>query len=170
MAYLSDDHEKMMELLVDAEMKMFHGIDTPVVFLQNVVTDLLLGLKAYGMLAAFHAYVRKKYNAEAGFITMNLPLLSEVLEQLKIEQPIICASVNKDGFRMSGGKQRYEEVIAQKKNRVIAMQIFGGGFISPKEAVEYVVSLDGIESILFGASSASNIQQTVQWINKAPLL
>lgn len=170
MAYLSDDHEKMMELLVDAEMKMFHGIDTPVVFLQNVVTDLLLGLKAYGMLAAFHAYVRKKYNAEAGFITMNLPLLSEVLEQLKIEQSIICASVNKDGFRMSGGKQRYEEVIAQKKNRVIAMQIFGGGFISPKEAVEYVVSLDGIESILFGASSASNIQQTVQWINKAPLL
>lgn len=166
MAYLSDDHEKMMELLVDAEMKMFHGIDTPVIFLQNVVTDLLLGLKAYGMLAAFHAYVRKKYQAEAGFITMNLPLLSSVLENLGIEHPIICASINKEGFRMSGGRAIYEKVIAEKKNRVIAMQIFGGGFISPKEAVDYVVSLDGVESILFGASSSANIQQTLSWINK----
>jgi hypothetical protein len=166
MAYLSDDHEKMMELLVDAEMKMFHGIDTPVIFLQNVVTDLLLGLKAYGMLAAFHAYVRKKYQAEAGFITMNLPLLSAVLENLGIEDPIICASINKEGFRMSGGRAIYEKVIAEKKNRVIAMQIFGGGFISPKEAVDYVVSLEGVESILFGASSSANIQQTVSWINK----
>jgi hypothetical protein len=165
MAYLSDDHEKMMELLIDAEMKMFHGIDTPVIFLQNVVTDLLLGLKAYGMLAAFHGYIRKKYQVEAGFITMNLPLLSQVLENLGIKYPIICASINKEGFRMSGGKEVYEKVIAEKKNRVIAMQIFGGGFISPKEAVDYVVSLEGVESILFGASSAGNIQQTISWIN-----
>lgn len=166
MAYLSDDHEKMMELLIDAEMKMFHGVDTPVIFLQNVVTDLLLGLKAYGMLATFHLYIRKKYQAEAGFITMNLPLLSSVLEDLGIENPIICASINKEGFRMSGGKDVYEKVIAEKKNRIIAMQIFGGGFISPKEAVDYIVSLEGIESILFGASSAANIQQTISWINK----
>jgi hypothetical protein len=165
MAYLSDDHEKMMELLVDAEMKMFHGIETPVIFLQNVVTDLLLGMKAYGLLAAFHFYIKKKYNAEAGFITMNLPLLSNVLENLDIKHPIICASINKEGFRMSGGKCAYEKILAEKKNRVIAMQIFGGGFISPKEAVDYVVSLEGVESILFGASSAANIQQTVRWIN-----
>ena len=166
LAYLSDDHEKMMELLVDAEMKMFQGINTPVIFLQNVVTDLLLGLKAYGLLAAFHAYVRKKYNAEAGFITMNLPLLSDVLENFGIEKPIICASINKEGFRMSGGRAVYEKVLSENKNRIIAMQIFGGGFISPKEAVEYVVSLDGVHSILFGASSASNIQQTIDWIKK----
>ncbi len=166
MAYLSDDHEKMMELMIDAEMKMFDGIDTPVIFLQNVVTDLLLGLRAYPMLYAFNAYVKKKYRAEAGFITMNLPLLSDVLENLGIEQPIICASINKEGFRMSGGRHAYEKVLAEKKNRVIAMQIFGGGFISPKEAVEYVVNLEGVESILFGASSAANIQQTIEWINK----
>jgi len=164
MAYLSDDHEKMMELLVDAEMKMFNGIETPVIFLQNVVTDLLLGMKAYGLLKAFHSYIKKRYNAEAGFITMNLPLLSDVLEDLGVRHPIICASINKEGFRMSGGKRSYEKVLAEKKNRVIAMQIFGGGFISPKEAVDYVVSLNGVESILFGASSAVNIRQTIDWI------
>lgn len=170
MAYLSDDHEKMMELLVDAEMKMFHGIDTPVIFLQNVVTDLLLGVKAYGLLKAFYSYIKKKYNAEAGFITMNLPMLSDSLEKLGIEKPLICTSVNKEGFRMSGGKSNYEKVIIQKNNRIIAMQIFGGGFIPPREAIEYVASLDGVDSILFGASSKANIEQTVSLINKNRVL
>ncbi len=166
MAFLSKDYQKMMELMIDAEMKMFEGIDTPVIFLQNVVTDLLLGLRAYPMLYAFDAYVKKKYNAEAGFITMNLPLLHKVLLYGGIENPIICTSFNKEGFRMSGGTKAYEAVLAQNNARIIAMQIFGGGFIAPKEAIEYVNGLPGISSILFGASSAANIKQTVGLIHQ----
>jgi hypothetical protein len=166
MAFLSKDYQKMMELMIDAEMKMFEGIDTPVIFLQNVVTDLLLGLRAYPMLYAFNAYVKKKYNAEAGFITMNLPLLHKVLLDGGIENPIICTSFNNEGFRMSGGTKVYEAVLAQNNARIIAMQIFGGGFIAPKEAVEYVNGLPGISSILFGASSAANIKQTVGLIHQ----
>lgn len=165
MAFISKDYVKMMELMVDAEMKMFEGINTPVIFLQNVVTDLLLGLQAYELLAAFHAYVQKKYQAEAGFITMNLPALSEALHKVGINQPIICTSFNKEGFRMSGGTKAYEAVLEQNNCRIIAMQIFGGGFIDPKEAVSYVKNLKGVESILFGASSLANIKQTVAWIN-----
>ena len=37
------DVEGIATLLIDAEMKMFQGLETPVIFLQNVVTDLLLG-------------------------------------------------------------------------------------------------------------------------------
>ena len=165
MAFISKDYVKMMELMVDAEMKMFEGINTPVIFLQNVVTDLLLGLQAYELLAAFHAYVQKKYQAEAGFITMNLPALSEALHKVGIHQPIICTSFNKEGFRMSGGREAYEAVLEQNTCRIIAMQIFGGGFIDPKEAVSYIKNLKGVESILFGASSLANIKQTVAWIN-----
>ena len=166
MAFLSKDYQKMMELMIDAEMKMFDGIDTPVIFLQNVVTDLLLGLRAYPMLYAFNAYVKKKYNAEAGFITMNLPRLHKVLLDGCIENPIICTSFNKEGFRMSGGTKAYEAVLDQNNARIIAMQIFGGGFIAPKEAIEYVNGLPGISSILFGASSAPNIKQTVGLIHQ----
>jgi hypothetical protein len=166
MAFLSKDYQKMMELMIDAEMKMFDGIDTPVIFLQNVVTDLLLGLRAYPMLYAFNEYVKKKYNAEAGFITMNLPLLHKVLLDGGIENPIICTSFNKEGFRMSGGTKAYEAVLTQNNARIIAMQIFGGGFIAPKEAIEYVNGLPGISSILFGASSAANIKQTVGLIHQ----
>jgi hypothetical protein len=168
-AFLSKDYLKLMEVLVDAEMKMFEGVSTPIIFLQNVVTDMLLGLQAGEVLAAFLQYVKKRYNAEAGFITMNLPLLSKTLDALGIEQPIICTSFNKEGFRMSGGVKAYEEVLASKKCRVIAMQIFGGGFIPAKEAVAYVSSFTEIESILFGASSHGNIKATTSWIREMSL-
>jgi hypothetical protein len=163
-AYLSKDYLSIMELLIDAEMKMFKGLNTPVIFLQNVITDLLLGLGMIEVLAAFHSYVEKKYNAEAGFITMNMPKLLQDLEKAGIENPIICSSINKVGFRMSGGRELYESVLRTKKLRAIAMQVLGGGAINPKEAIDYVCSLPNIESILFGASSKANITQTVSYI------
>ncbi|MGZ4079666.1 MAG: hypothetical protein ACXVDW_19935, partial [Bacteroidia bacterium] len=157
LAFVKKDFVKMMELLIDAELKMFKGISTPVIFLQNVVTDMFLGLGMIDILVAFNSYVKEKYDAEAGFITMNLPKLLNALEKSGIENPIICASVNKIGFRMSGGIELYEKVIAEKRCRLIAMQVFAAGAIPPKEAIEYICSLSGVESILFGASSRGNI-------------
>ncbi len=165
LAFVKKDFVSMMELLVDAEMKMFKGISTPVIFLQNVVTDLLLGLGMTDFLVAFHQYIKKKYNADAGFITMNLPMLLNVLESSGIENPIICASINKIGFRMSGGKELYEKVIAEKRCRLIAMQVFAAGSISSNEALQYVCNLKGVDSILFGASSQGNIKNSKELID-----
>ena len=172
-AFLSKDYLSIMELMIDAEMKMFKGIKTPVIFLQNVVTDLLLGLGAISVLKAFHDYVQKKYDADAGFITMNMPMLLEKLEEVGIENPIICSSINSAGFRMAGGKESYERTLKTKKLRAIAMQVLGGGAINPKEAIQYVCSLPNIKSILFGASSKANIAQTAHLIrefDKRPVL
>jgi hypothetical protein len=165
-AFLSKDFASIMELLIDAEMKMFKNIPTPYIFLQNVVTDLLLGLGAVDVLVEFHKYIRKKYNAEAGFITMNFPMLLGVLNAAGINNPVICTSINKAGFRMSGGKEVYEKTLERKSCRVIAMQVLGGGAISPKEAIEYVCGLPNIESILFGASSRANIENTALLIRE----
>lgn len=165
-AYLSKDYMSIMELLIDAEMKMFKGLNTPVIFLQNVVTDLLLGLGMIDILKSFQLYVEKKYNAEAGFITMNMPMLFERLSNAGIENPIICTSINLDGFRMSGGREKYESILRTQQLRVVAMQVLAGGVINPKEAIEYVCKLPNIESILFGASSKGNIVQTAGYINE----
>jgi hypothetical protein len=161
MALVSKDYLKIMELLIDAEMKMFKGINTPVIFLQNVITDLLLGLGMVEFLKGFHDYIKKKYNAEPGFITMNMPKLLDTLESAGIKNPIICFSMNKVNFRMSGGKNLYEETLKTRKLRAVAMQVLGGGAIPPREALEYVSKLPNVESILFGASSKANIENTV---------
>jgi hypothetical protein len=164
LAFARKDFSAMMELLVDAEMKMFKGIKTPVVFLQNVVTDLILGLGMNDFFADFNNYVKEKYNAEAGFITMNLPKLLDVLEQKGVENPIICASVNKVGFRMSGGREVYEKTLAERKVRCIAMQVLAAGAIRPAEAFEYVCKLKGVQSVLFGASSKAHIEEAINYI------
>ncbi len=154
------DYVAIMELLIDAEMSMFKGIKTGIVFLQNVVTDLILGLGMVDFFVAFSEYVKKKYDAEAGFITMNLPLLLETLEKLGIENPILCSSINKVGFRMSGGRDVYEDVLKEKKCRVIAMQALAAGAVHPKEAMEYVCGVPGVDAVLYGASTPAHIKQT----------
>jgi len=166
MSVLTQDLSRLMKLLVDAEMKRFDGVHTPVIFLQNVVTDLLIGLKSYNFLGEFHRYVQERYSAEAGFITMNLPLLLDALEDQGISDPIVCANINKIGFRMCGGLDAYKNVLAEKKCRAIAMSVFASGAIPPREALEWVCNIDGLSSIVFGASSPENIRQTKQIISE----
>ncbi|MEO8169210.1 MAG: hypothetical protein ABI623_13235 [bacterium] len=159
-AVVGKDMEAIMQLLIDAEMKMFDGLDTPVIFIQNVVTDLLLGLKLYDCFRMFHNHIKARYKAEPGFITMNLPRLLDALDQVGIENPIVCANINKIGFRMSGGIAQYEKTIAERKFRPIAMSVLASGAIDPRQAIEYVTKQPKIESIVFGASSRGNIRQT----------
>ncbi|WP_321416287.1 hypothetical protein [uncultured Desulfobacter sp.] len=166
MALARKDYISMMKLLIDFEMRMFEGINTPVVFLQNVVTDLILGLGMNDFLGAFYEYIQSRYNAEAGFITMNMPKLLGVLEGLGIKDPIICSSINKIGFRMSGGKDGYEKVLKEKRCRAMAMQVLAAGALLPKEAIQYVSELEGVDSILFGASTSAHIKQTKDLIDQ----
>jgi len=160
LAYLNKDFIKLMELLIDAEMKMFVGISTPVIFIQNVLVDMILGLKMYDIFAKYDAYIRKKYNSEPGYITMNMPALLDALNSVGIENPIICSSINKIGFRMSGGIEIYEKYLKEREFRPIAMQVLAAGALRPKEAIEYLGKFPKIESVLFGASSKEHIVET----------
>jgi hypothetical protein len=163
-AFLQKDFIGLMEIFIDAEMKMFKGINTPVIFIQNVIVDMILGLNMLEVFKEYDAYIRKKFNAEPGYITMNMPLLLDSLNSVGIENPIICSSINKLGFRMSGGKEIYERYLTEKQLRPIAMQVLAAGALRPKEAIEYLGKFPKIESVLFGASSKSHIQETKEMI------
>jgi hypothetical protein len=169
MSLATKDVEGLAQLLIGAELQMFDGLDTPVIFLQNVATDFLLGL---GFNAAFRMFadcVRERYRAEPGFITMNAPRLVKSLEAVGIQNPIICANINKIGFRMCGGMQAYEELITSGRCRIIAMSVFASGALPAQEALEFVCKYPQIESIVFGASSRRNIAQTKQLIERLTL-
>jgi hypothetical protein len=165
-ALAAKDVESIMQLLIDAEMKPFEGLETPVVFMQNVITDLLLGLRMDDTFRMFHDHVRKRYGAEPGFITMNVPRLLDVLDALKIDNPIVCANINKIGFRMCGGVALYEQTLRTRRFRPVAMSVLASGAIAPREAIEYVCSQPKIEAIVFGASGAGNIRQTKALIDE----
>jgi hypothetical protein len=83
-----------------------------------------------------------------------------------VVNPIVCANINKIGFRMSGGIELYEKTIATRRFRPIAMSVLASGAIAPREAVDYICRQPKIESIVFGASSRGNIRQTKALIDE----
>lgn len=160
------DVEELMRLLVDTELRPFGGVRAPVVFLQNVVTDLLLGLGMHSMLRSFSDHIRTAHGAEAGFITMNLPRLLDALDEAGVDNPLVCCNYNKIGFRMSGGVEVYDDALEQREFRCIAMSVFASGAIEPDEAIRWICERPRIESIVFGASSSRNIRSTISLVER----
>ena len=160
------DVEGLVTLLIDAEMKMFAGLSTPVIWLQNVVTDLLLGLGFDEAFSIFADHVRSRYGAEPGFLTMNLPTLVARLHGQGIASPLVCANINKLGFRMSGGLDAYRQALQTSDFRPVAMSVFASGAIPADEAIQWVCEQPGIEAIVFGASSRRNIRHTRELVDR----
>jgi len=160
------DVDNLITLLVDSEMKMFDGLRTPVIWLQNVVVDLLLGLGFKDAFSVFADHIRSRYDAEPGFITMNMPALLDLLDEVGIENPIVCSNINKIGFRMSGGIDAYQRALSTRQFRAVAMSVLASGAIPADEAIQWVCEQPNIESIVFGASSRGNIHHTKTLVDK----
>lgn len=157
----------IMQLLVDSEMKQLKGMNVEAIFLQNIATDLLLGLGMHDILGEFAEYVRKKYQVQAGFITMNYVKLNDILvKELGMNKPLICSDINKIGFRMNPNQATVEAKINEKNCVNIAMSFLASGAIRPKEAADYIGSLKGVDSVLFGASSPAHILETKELLEK----
>ena len=165
-ALATKDIAGMAKIMIDMEMKMFAGLKTPVIFVQNVFTDLLLGMGYTGAFRTFHDHIKEKYDAEPGYITMNLPMLADALEREGIKRPIICANINKIGFRMCGGIDKYRAVLERGQVRAVAMSVFASGAIPAEEAIAWLADLPNIEAVVFGASSPPNIRNTQELVDR----
>lgn len=166
LAVMSMDAVRMMKMLVDQEMSAFKGLDVRVVFLQNIVVDLMLGFGVAEPFIEYSKHVRKKYGAAPGFITQNMPLLRRRLIEWDIHDVVICSSVNKIGYLMSPDRVSYEAALAENDGSdyaMMAMSTLASGAIPAPEAYEYVNQLN-LQSVVFGASSRGNIEQTVKLI------
>ncbi len=162
---VTKDLSELMKMLVDAELAPFSRVPTPIVFLQNVVADLLLGLGMGELLAEFADYVESRYGVEAGYFTMNMPQMVSALKANGIANPIICCNYNAAGFRMCGGIEAYDKTLENEEFRCIAMSVLASGALRPEPAIRWICERPEIKSIVFGASSRANIAQTVELIN-----
>lgn len=163
---VTKDAMKMMEMLIDVEYKMFRDLNVKVFFLQNIITDLILGYNIKEVFEHFCEYIRKKYKVTPGFVTLNMPYLKSKLEEWGIEDVVICSSINAAGFNMHPTKEEYDRVIAandSNKYQLMAMNVLASGSITVKESFDYINSLN-IQSVVFGASSKGHIQSTVDAI------
>lgn len=160
------DAMKMMEMLIDVEYKMFRDLNVKVFFLQNIVTDLVLGYGIREVFEHFSEYIRKKYKVTPGFVTLNMPYLKSKLEEWGVENVVICSSINAAGFNMHPTKEEYEKVIAANdpsKYQLMAMNVLASGSITVQQSFDYINSLN-LQSVVFGASSKGHIKSTVEAI------
>lgn len=167
-AVLGKDAMKMMQMLIDVEMKMFKGLNVKVIFLQNIITDLILGFDMKEVFEEYCAYIRKRYKVLPGLITQNMPQLKQRLEEWGIEEVVICSSFNKIGYLMSPNVESY--VNAAKNNdsskyQLMTMSTLASGAIPARKAYEFINS-QNVQSIVFGASSKKHIDETVSLIGK----
>ena len=58
MSVINKNMVEVMNLLLDAEMRIFRGLNVPAIFLQNIVTDLLLGFGVREVFVEFARHVR----------------------------------------------------------------------------------------------------------------
>ncbi len=166
-AVLTKDAIKLMQMLIDVEMKMFKGLNVKVVFLQNIVVDLILGYDVKEVFVEYCKHIKKKYNALPGLITQNMPHLKAKLEEWGVEEVVICSSFNKIGYLMSPNVESYEQAAKNNdssKYQLMAMSTLASGAIPAKEAYNYINQRD-IQSVVFGASSQKHIEETVSLID-----
>ena len=154
------DMIKVMQMLVDVEMKIFRGLNIKVLFLQNIVTDLMLGFGVKEVFVGFASYLREAHGIEPGFVTMNLPKLVDFLLECGIENPVVCSAINKAGYFMNPDKESYEKTLREKPFQPVAMSILASGAVKPEDAVAYINRQTTIQSVVFGASSRQHIQHT----------
>ena len=165
-AVFTKDMMRMMEMLIDAEYRMFRGLDVKVLFLQNVITDLVLGYDIKEVFQRYCDFIRKKFNVLPGFITLNMPYLKNKLQEWGIEDVVICSSINAAGFNMYPSKEEYERVVAENdpsKYQLMAMNVLASGSITPEQSFEYI-NKQTIQSVVFGASSKGHIKSSVESI------
>jgi len=166
-AVFDKDAIKLMKMLVDVEMRMFKGLNVKVIFLQNLITDLILGYEVKEIFEGYCNYIKSKYKVLPGLITQNMPRLLEKLKEWQIEEVVVCSSFNEIGYLMSPDIESYINAAAQNdpsKYQLMAMSTLASGAIKARDAYAFI-NAQPIQSVVFGASSLKNIQETMSLIN-----
>ena len=155
------DIEGVTTLLIDAEMKMFDGLRTPVVFLQNVVVDLLLGLGFNDAFRIFADHVKEPLRRRAGLHHDEPARRCCRCSRPRASRTRSCARTStRSASACPAGSRPTRATLREHRFRAIAMSVFASGAIPADEAIEWVCAQPNLESIVFGASSARNIRQT----------
>ncbi|MGM0582620.1 MAG: hypothetical protein ACQETL_18230 [Bacteroidota bacterium] len=139
--------------------------DGSYVYLQNIITDLVLGMERPDLLLEYCKVIKSK-GYKPGLITLNPLLLEEVLTEFPIDLKkdlIICFNINKTGFNVFPSLKQVEMFInSEKFYKLMGMSILSsGGVDSITDSLEFVRDLD-LDYVVYGSSKIEHIQSNFQ--------
>lgn len=132
------------------------------VYLQNIVTDLLLGMKRYDLIEAFCKSILNK-GYLPGLITLNPVLLGKIVSDFDKNlqsKMIICFNINDRGFNVFPNLESVENFIYQESlYKKMGMSILSsGGVKNIQDSLNYIKKLP-LDYVVYGSSSLENIKK-----------
>jgi len=135
-----------------------------IVYLQNVVTDLLLGLSNGIELIDMYISSIICLGYKPGLITLNLEALwQSILVKHSKTEIYICFNVNYTGFNVFPSIKSVESAIINIKSqtdwKLVGMSIFSSGSnnIDYNQSIAYIKSLK-LDYVVFGSSNLNNVK------------
>lgn len=137
------------------------------IHLQNIVTDLIIGLKREDLLLEFCRVIQKK-GYKPGLITLNPTILEKYIELYPSEiqkNLIVCFNINKTGFNVFPSKEKVENFIHRKHEfKKMGMSILSsGGINNVADSIDYVKKLD-LDYVVYGSSKISNVENNYKML------
>lgn len=135
------------------------------IYLQNIITDLIMGMGRFDVLKKFIQSVIDKGH-KPGLITLNpIILQNELLNNLDdkyfINDLIVCFNINKSGFNVFPDRLTIEKFIESRpRYKLMGMSIFASGSSNIKESIEYIKKLN-LDYIVFGTSKIENLKSNI---------
>ena len=165
--FLNRDIKNLLPLILDLEIpkNLKRG---SYVYLQNIVTDLLLGIHRFDLIEEFCNIISKK-GYKPGLITLNPILLDNVVVNFSEEiqnQLILCFNINISGFNVFPSKNQVEELVfTHTKYKKMGMSVLSsGGAVSILESLEYVKAIP-LDYVVYGSSNLNNIENNFSILN-----
>lgn len=166
LAYLKKDFRSMLSVAIDLELAPYRKHPLPAIFLHNGLTDLALGLGWTEVFLFWDELIRKKYRAEPGYGTLNLPLLSTELKRAGLTNPLIMAPFNLAGFHMNPSREACETAVRAGGFTLLAMNVLVSGAARPADALGYLGGFPSVRHAVIGASSEKHLAENAVLLKK----
>lgn len=156
---LSRDINSLIPLILNLEVprKIPKG---STIYIQNVLTDLILGVNRLDILEEFAKVVRRK-GFKPGIITLNPLKIDKFIKNSTIlnrNDLTLCFNINYSGFNVFPSKLEVENYIKKGHNyNLMGMSIFSSGGADIETSIKYIKSLE-LDYVVFGSSKLRNIE------------
>jgi hypothetical protein len=131
------------------------------VFLQNIITDMLIGMGRGDIILEFVKSV-KDQGYKPGLITLNPLMLDKLLQSdsgNEIHKDlIVCFNINKEGFNVFPSREVVEDfILTRPKYKLMGMSILASGAANVAGSIKYIKEID-LDYVVFGSSSLVNVK------------
>ena len=160
----SKDLMDAVEICIKLELPKKNRQSIKYIYLQNIITDMLIASQRVDLLEKFCLVVRK-LGFNPALITLNPTRLDELLQRFNkypiTKELIVCFNYNLEGFNVFPDLKQVEQQLASGTGySVMLMSIFASGSTKNDKIFETLKSLKP-EYVVFGTSSLSRLRENI---------